>query len=62
MGHNNTQLDVLQQIVNELKIGGTATVVLPDNVLAKGGTGGRFKKFTCDEIVARDRPTLTSSG
>ena len=35
----NKQLNFLQHIVSELKVGGTAAVVLPDNVLFEGGAG-----------------------
>ena len=36
---SNKQLNFLQHIVSELKIAGTAAVVLPDNVLFEGGAG-----------------------
>ncbi len=36
---SNKQLNFLQHIVSELKIGGSAAVVLPDNVLFEGGAG-----------------------
>ena len=36
---SNKQLNFLQHIVSMLKIGGTAAVVLPDNVLFEGGAG-----------------------
>jgi len=36
---SNKQLNFLQHIVSELKVGGTAAVVLPDNVLFEGGAG-----------------------
>jgi type I restriction-modification system DNA methylase subunit len=35
----NKQLNFLQHIVSELKVGGTAADVLPDNVLFEGGAG-----------------------
>lgn len=40
----NKQLNFLQHIVSELKIGGTAAVVLPDNVLFEGGAGERIRR------------------
>lgn len=36
---SNKQLNFLQHIVSELRVGGTAAVVLPDNVLFEGGAG-----------------------
>ncbi len=41
---SNKQLNFLQHIVSELKIGGTAAVVLPDNVLFEGGAGETIRK------------------
>ena len=41
---SNKQLNFLQHIVSELKIGGTAAVVLPDNVLFEGGAGETIRR------------------
>ena len=40
----NKQLNFLQHIVSELKIGGSAAVVLPDNVLFEGGAGETIRR------------------
>jgi type I restriction enzyme M protein len=40
----NKQLNFLQHIVSELKVGGTAAVVLPDNVLFEGGSGETIRR------------------
>jgi type I restriction enzyme M protein len=40
----NKQLNFLQHIVSELKVGGTAAVVLPDNVLFEGGAGETIRR------------------
>ena len=41
---SNKQLNFLQHIVSELKIGGIAAVVLPDNVLFEGGAGETIRR------------------
>jgi len=41
---SNKQLNFLQHIVSMLKIGGTAAVVLPDNVLFEGGAGETIRR------------------
>ncbi|MBX9943666.1 MAG: type I restriction-modification system subunit M [Reyranella sp.] len=41
---SNKQLNFLQHIMNMLKPGGTAAVVLPDNVLFEGGGGERLRE------------------
>lgn len=41
---SNKQLNFLQHIVSELKIGGVAAVVLPDNVLFEGGAGETIRR------------------
>ena len=41
---SNKQLNFLQHIVSELKIGGSAAVVLPDNVLFEGGAGETIRR------------------
>ena len=41
---SNKQLNFLQHIVSELKVGGTAAVVLPDNVLFEGGAGETIRR------------------
>jgi type I restriction enzyme M protein len=40
----NKQLNFLQHIVSELKVGGSAAVVLPDNVLFEGGAGETIRR------------------
>ena len=48
---SNKQLNFLQHIKSLLKVGGTAAVVLPDNVLFEGGAGETIRKNllkTCD--------------
>ena len=40
----NKELNFLQHIVSELKVGGTAAVVLPDNVLFEGGAGETIRR------------------
>jgi type I restriction enzyme M protein len=48
---SNKQLNFLQHIVNMLKVGGQAAVVLPDNVLFEGGAGEKIRRKlleTCD--------------
>ena len=40
----NKQLNFLQHIVSELKMGGSAAVVLPDNVLFEGGAGETIRR------------------
>lgn len=37
-------LELVQHIVSELKVGGTAAVVLPDNVLFEGGAGETIRR------------------
>lgn len=41
---SNKQLNFLQHIMTILKIGGTAAVVLPDNVLFEGGAGETIRR------------------
>lgn len=41
---SNKQLNFLQHIFSELKTGGTAAVVLPDNVLFEGGAGETIRR------------------
>jgi type I restriction enzyme M protein len=41
---SNKQLNFLQHIVSELKVGGSAAVVLPDNVLFEGGAGETIRR------------------
>jgi len=41
---SNKQLNFLQHIVSELKISGSAAVVLPDNVLFEGGAGETIRR------------------
>jgi type I restriction enzyme M protein len=41
---SNKQLNFVQHIVNMLKIGGKAAVVVPDNVLFEGGAGETIRK------------------
>ncbi len=41
---SNKQLNFLQHIVSELKVGGHAAVVLPDNVLFEGGAGETIRR------------------
>ena len=41
---SNKQLNFLQHIVSMLNIGGTAAVVLPDNVLFEGGAGETIRR------------------
>ena len=57
---SNKQLNFVQHIVNMLKIGGLAAVVLPDNVLFEGGTGETIRKNllkTCDVHTLLRLPT-----
>ena len=44
----NKQLNFLQHIKSLLKVGGTAAVVLPDNVLFEGGAGETIRKNLLD--------------
>ena len=41
---SNKQLNFLQHVANMLRIGGTAAIVLPDNVLFEGGSGETVRK------------------
>lgn len=41
---SNKQLNFLQLVKSLLKIGGTAAVVIPDNVLFKGGAGETVRR------------------
>ena len=41
---SNKQLNFLQHVANMLKIGGTAAIVVPDNVLFEGGAGETVRK------------------
>lgn len=57
---SNKQLNFLQHIKSLLKIGGTAAVVLPDNVLFEGGAGETIRKNllkTCDLHTILRLPT-----
>lgn len=57
---SNKQLNFLQHIKSLLKIGGTAAVVLPDNVLFEGGVGEIIRKnllATCDLHTILRLPT-----
>lgn len=56
----NKQLNFLQHIKSMLKIGGSAAVVLPDNVLFEGGAGENIRKNilrTCDLHTILRLPT-----
>ena len=46
----NKQLNFLQHIMNLLKIGGKAAVVLPDNVLFEAGAGERVRKKLLEDF------------
>jgi hypothetical protein len=46
---SNKQLNFLQHIRSMLHIGGTAAVVLPDNVLFEGGAGATIRKRLLEE-------------
>ncbi len=46
----NKQLNFLQHIVTVLAPGGTAAVVLPDNVLFEGGAGERIRRRLLEEF------------
>lgn len=57
---SNKQLNFLQHIVNMLKEGGRAAVVLPDNVLFEGGAGEKIRRKlleTCDVHTILRLPT-----
>ena len=57
---SNKQLNFLQHIKSLLKVGGTAAVVLPDNVLFEGGAGETIRKNllkTCDLHTILRLPT-----
>ena len=41
---SNKQLNFLQHVANMLRIGGTAAIVVPDNVLFEGGSGETVRK------------------
>ncbi|MCX2683401.1 N-6 DNA methylase [Campylobacter sp. MIT 21-1685] len=47
---SNKQLNFLQHIMNLLKVGGKAAVVLPDNVLFEGGAGERVRKKLLEDF------------
>lgn len=56
----NKQLNFVQHIKSLLKVGGTAAVVLPDNVLFEGGAGETIRKNlldTCDLHTILRLPT-----
>ena len=56
----NKQLNFIQHIKSLLRIGGTAAVVLPDNVLFEGGAGETIRKNlldTCDLHTILRLPT-----
>ena len=46
---SNKQLNFVQHIRSMLKIGGTAAIVLPDNVLFEGGAGETIRKRLLEE-------------
>ncbi len=46
---SNKQLNFVQHIRSMLKIGGTAAVVLPDNVLFEGGAGETIRRRLLEE-------------
>jgi type I restriction enzyme M protein len=57
---SNKQLNFLQHIVRMLKIGGSAAVVLPDNVLYEGGAGAKIRErlmYECDLHTMLRLPT-----
>lgn len=57
---SNKQLNFVQHIKSMLKIGGTAAVVLPDNVLFEGGAGETIRKnllASCDLHTILRLPT-----
>ncbi len=57
---SNKQLNFVQHIKSMLKIGGTAAVVLPDNVLFEGGAGETIRKnllTSCDLHTILRLPT-----
>jgi type I restriction enzyme M protein len=47
---SNKQLNFLQHVKTLLNIGGTAAVVVPDNVLFEGGTGETVRRKLLDEF------------
>ncbi|WP_301008382.1 N-6 DNA methylase, partial [Helicobacter sp. UBA3407] len=47
---SNKQLNFLQHIMNLLKIGGKAAVVLPDNVLFEAGAGEKVRKKLLEDF------------
>src|SRR5205807_2232694 len=46
---SNKQLNFVQHIRSMLKIGGTAAIVLPDNVLFEGGAGETIRRRLLEE-------------
>jgi len=46
----NKQLNFLQHIMSILKVGGSAAVVMPDNVLFEGGAGEKLRKRLLEEF------------
>ena len=57
---SNKQLNFIQHILSMLKIGGSAAVVLPDNVLFQAGAGETIRKHllsTCDLHTILRLPT-----
>jgi type I restriction enzyme M protein len=46
----NKQLNFLQHIMSILKVGGSAAVVMPDNVLFEGGAGEALRKRLLEEF------------
>ena len=46
----NKQLNFLQHILSILKVGGSAAVVMPDNVLFEGGAGETLRRRLLDEF------------
>jgi type I restriction enzyme M protein len=46
----NKQLNFLQHIMSILKVGGSAAVVMPDNVLFEGGAGEMLRKRLLEEF------------
>lgn len=47
---SNKQLNFLQHVATLLKIGGTAAIVVPDNVLFEGGAGERVRRKLLDQF------------
>jgi len=57
---SNKQLNFVQHVRNLLRVGGTAAVVVPDNVLFEGGPGETIRRrllHKCDVDTLRQLPT-----